>query len=70
MKNVEFEDIIVVSNNVKSSLEALETLCFHSFHVLGEITMDDINALNGMIAAISCLTEKQNELIGKYSLEN
>lgn len=62
-----FDELVCDATSLKYSVGALETFLFHRCD--NNMSMEDINKLNGLVAAISSLADKHESDMEEYGMK-
>lgn len=65
METIDYTDLILSSANISNALTGLQSLLYN-FPNAGDVKPDDLDKINGMVAAISILAKTNKQVVADY----
>lgn len=65
MEKVDYTELIVEAGNISNALVGLQSMLYN-FPNAGDVKPDDLDKINGIVAAISILAKKNEQVVADY----
>lgn len=65
MGTIDYTDLILSSGNISSALAGLQSMIYN-FPNAGDVKPDDLDKINGIVAAISILAKKNEQVVADH----